>query len=93
MIFADCRPQTADGCVLKWDGDKGTGTRGGGNRDASVWDLGLGDAIREDIEDIKYGTRGRVGRGHRDVKDRDARDTGCERLSQKSEVNAIYLSS
>ena len=65
----------------------GTGTRGRGHRDACVgtWDLGT---RYEKLEDIKYGTRGRVGRGNR-----DAGDTGCERLSQKSEVNAISLSS
>ena len=40
----------------------GTGTRGRGHRDACVgtWDLGTRD---EGLEDIKYGTRGRVGRG------------------------------
>ena len=48
-----------------WDGDKETGTSG-----RMCEDLGL--------EDIKYGTRGRVGRGHRDVKYRDAGDAGCE---------------
>ena len=45
----------------------GTGTRVRGNRDACVgtWDLGTRD---EGLEDIKYGTRGRVGRGRGDVK-------------------------
>ena len=45
----------------------GTGTRGWGHRDACVgtWDLGTRD---EGLEDIKYGTRGRVGRGRGDVK-------------------------
>ena len=45
----------------------GTGTRGRGHRDACVgtWDLGTRD---EGLEDIKYGTRGRVGRGRGDVK-------------------------
>ena len=40
----------------------GTGTRGRGHRDACVgtWDLGTRD---EGLEDINYGTRGRVGRG------------------------------
>ena len=44
----------------------GTGTRGRGHRDACVgtWDLGTRD---EGLEDIKYGTRGRV-----DVWDGDA---------------------
>ena len=70
----------------------GTGTRGRGHRDACVrtWDLGTQD---KRLEDIKYGTRGRVGRGRRDVKYRDAGDAGCEWLLQKSEVNAICLSS
>ena len=65
---------------------------GRGHRDTCVgtWDLGT---RYEKLEDIKYGTRGRVGRGNRDVKNGDAGDTGCERLSQKSEVNAISLSS
>ena len=67
----------------------GTGTRGRGHRDA-CGDLGTQD---EGLGDIRYGTRGRVGRGHGDVKYRDAGDTGCESLSQKSEVNAISLSS
>ena len=55
----------------------GTGTRGRGHRDACVgtWDFGTRD---EGLEDIKYGTRGRVGRGRRDVKYRDAGDSGCE---------------
>ena len=53
----------------------GTGTRGRGHRDACVgtWDVGTRD---EGLEDIKYGTRGRVGRdagtsntGTRDVND------------------------
>ena len=48
-----------------------------------TWNFGTRD---EGLEDIKYGTRGRVGR---DVKNRDAGDAGCEGLSQKSEVNAI----
>ena len=48
-----------------------------GPRDACVgtWDLGTRD---EGLEDIKYGTRGRVGRGRGDVKNRDAGDAGCE---------------
>ena len=53
-----------------------------------TWDLGTRD---EGLEDIKYGTRGRVGRGRGDVKYRDAGDAGCELLLQKSEVNAISL--
>ena len=77
-MYDICRLQTA---VYK----SGTGTRGRGHRDACVWDLGT---RYEKLEDIKYGTRGRVGRGNR-----DAEDAGCERLSQKSEVNAISLSS
>ena len=55
----------------------GTRTWGLGHQDACVgtWDLGTRD---EGLEDIKYGTRGRVGRGHGDVKNRDAGDAGCE---------------
>ena len=47
----------------------GMGTRGWGHQDACVgtWDLGTRD---EGFEDIKYGTRGCVGRGRRDVKTR-----------------------
>ena len=50
---------------------------GRGHRDACVgtWDLGTQD---EGLEDIKYGTRGRVGQGRGDVKYRDAGDAGCE---------------
>ena len=40
-------------------------------------DLGLGRRD-EGLEDIKYGTQGCVGRERRDVKYRDAGDTGCE---------------
>ena len=48
-----------------------------------TWDLGTRD---EGLEDIKCGTRGRMGRGRGDVwdgdagtsTDRDAEDTGCE---------------
>ena len=56
----------------------GTGIRGRGHRDACVgtWDLGTRDD--EGLEDIKFGTRGRVGRGRGDVKYRDAGDRGCE---------------
>ena len=70
----------------------GSGTRGRGHRDACVeiWVLGTRD---EGLEDIKCGTRGRVGRGCGDVKNRDAGDAGCEELLQKSEVNTISLSS
>ena len=55
----------------------GTGTRGRGHRDACVrtWDLATRD---EGLKDLKYGTRGRVGRGRGDVKYRDAGDAGCE---------------
>ena len=50
---------------------------GQGHRNACVgtWDLGKRD---EGLEDIKYGTRGRVGRGRGDVKYRDAGDAECE---------------
>ena len=46
---------------------------GRGHRDACVgtWDLVTRD---EGLEDIKYGTWGRVGRGCEDVKYRDAGD-------------------
>ena len=57
------------GCELCWAVYKsGTGTRGRGHRDACVGtgDLGTRD---EGLEDIKYGTRGRVGLGRRDVGD------------------------
>ena len=59
----------AKGAVYK----SGTGTRGRGHRDACVgtWDLGTRDGGREDI---KYGMRGRVGRGRGDVKNRDEGD-------------------
>ena len=50
------------------DGDIGTREWGLG-----TWDLGTRD---EGLEHIKYGTRGRVGRG--DVKNRDSGDAGCE---------------
>ena len=52
---------------------------GQGHRDACVgtWDLGTRD---EGLEDIKYGTQERVGRGRGDVKYRDAcaGDAECE---------------
>ena len=53
----------------------GTGTRGWGHGDACIgtWDLGTRD---EGLDDIKYGTRGRVGRGRGDFKHRDAGDAG-----------------
>ena len=54
------------------DGDMGTGTSG---RVCGDWDLGTRD---EGLEEIKYGTRERVGRGRGDVKNRDAGDAGCE---------------
>ena len=66
------------GCELCWAVYKsGTGTRGRGHRDACVgtWDLGTRD---EGLEDIKYGTRGRVRRGRGDVKCRDVGDAECE---------------
>ena len=55
----------------------GTGTRGRGHGDTCVrtWDLETRD---EGLEDIKYGTRGRVGRRRGDVKNWDAGDSGCE---------------
>ena len=55
----------------------GRGHGGGdfGTRVSGICDLGTRD---EGLEDIKYGTQGRVGRGRGDVKHRDAEDTGCE---------------
>ena len=81
--IADCRRLCIKVGRGQGDGDIGT-------RVCGTWDLGT---RYEKLEDMKYGTLGRVGRGNRDVKNRDAGDTGCERLSQKSEVNAISLSS
>ena len=53
-----------------------------------TWDLGTQD---KGLGDIEYGTPGRVGRGH------ETSNTGTQgtwgRLLQKSEVNAISLSS
>ena len=49
--------------------------QGDGNVGRVCGDLGLGD---EGLEDIKYGMRGRVGRGLGDVKNRDAGDARCE---------------
>ena len=53
----------------------GTGTRGREHRDACVgtWDLETRDG---GLEDIKYGTQGRVGRGRGDVKNREAGGRG-----------------
>ena len=64
--------------IKKWAVYKsGTETRGRGHRDACVGtcDSGTRD---EGLEDIKYVTRGRVGRGRWDAKYRDAEDAGCE---------------
>ena len=58
--------------VGRGKGDGHIGTRVWG---LGTWDLGTRD---EGLEDIKYGTRGRVGRGRGDVKNRDAGDAGCE---------------
>ena len=58
-----------------------------------TWDLGLGTWGRKMriTWDIEYGTPGHVGRGH------ETSNTGMQgtwgRLLQKSEVNAISLSS
>ena len=46
-----------------------------GNRKSEV---GSGKSEGEGLEEVKYGTRGRVGRGRGDVKCRDARDAGYE---------------
>ena len=66
-----------DTCATTGVYKSGTGTRGRGHRDVCVgtWDVGTRD---EGLEDIKYGTRGRVGRGRGDVKYRDAGEKGCE---------------
>ena len=48
-----CKPWHM-GCVETWDGDKGTGTSGRVCGNLRTRDEGL--------EDIKFGTRGRVGR-------------------------------
>ena len=50
---------------------------GRGHRDVCVgtWDLRTRD---EGLKEIKYGTRGSVGRGRGDVKNRDAGDEECE---------------
>ena len=75
MFTQNQRMEKAGLCIKvgrgQGDGDIGT------YRDACVgtWDLGTRD---EGLEDIKYGTRGRVGRARGDVKYRDARDAGCE---------------
>jgi len=54
----------------------GTGTRGQGHRDACVgtWDLRTRD---EGLEDIKYWTRGPVGRRHGD-RDAGTSNTGTQ---------------
>ena len=66
--------------IIKAVYKSGTGTRGRGLRDACVgtWDLGTRD---EGLEDIKCGTRGRMGRGRGDVWDGDAgtSNTGTQR--------------
>ena len=46
-----------------------------------TWDSGTRD---KGLEDLKYGTRGRMGRGCKDIKYRDAGDAGCEQLSTVS---------
>ena len=55
----------------------GWGQGGRGHRDPCVgtWDLKMRD---EGLEGINYGTWGRVGRGHGDVKNPDAGDAECE---------------
>ena len=54
---------------------RGQGDRDVGTRVWGTWDVGTRD---EGLEDINYGTRGRVGRGRGDVKYRDAGKAGCE---------------
>ena len=53
--------------------ESGTGTWG--HVWMGTWDSGTRD---EGLENIKYGTRGLVGRGRGDVRHSDAEDTGCE---------------
>ena len=91
-MYDICILQTADCRRLCVKVGRG---QGDGDIRTRVWGLGTWDlgTRYEKLEDIKYGARGRVGRGHRDVKNRDAGDAGCERLSQKSELNAMSLSS
>ena len=50
--------------------------QGDGDIGTRVWGLGTWDLVTRDegLEDIKYGTWGRVGRGREDVKYRDAGD-------------------
>ena len=70
----------------------GTGTRGQ-DIGRCVWGLGTWDLGTQDegLGDIEYGTPGCVGQGH------ETSNTGTQgtwgRLLQKSEVNAISLSS
>ena len=70
----------------------GMGTRGQ-DTGRCVWGLGTWDLGTQDegLGDIEYETPGRVGRGH------ETSNTGTQgtwgRLLQKSEVNAISLSS
>ena len=57
---------------------------GQGDGDIGTRVSGLGTWTRDEgLEDIKYGTRGR--------QKQDAGDAGCEKLLQKSEVNAISV--
>ena len=63
-------PQKSSRATLRAVCKSGTGTSG--RSVGGPWDLGTRD---EGLQDIKYGTRGRVGRGRWDVKYRDARST------------------
>ena len=51
--------------------------RGQGEGDIGTRVLGLREAD-EGLEDIKYGTHGRMGRGRGDVKYREEGDAGCD---------------
>ena len=72
-----CSDERSDGSLFWAVYKSGTRTRGRGHRNACVGtsDLGTRD---EGFEDIMYWTRGRVERGHGDVKYRDAGDAECE---------------
>ena len=56
---------------------------GRGHEDAllGTWDLGTRD---EGLDDIKYGTRERVGRGRGDFKHRDAGEAGTMMIIEKA---------
>ena len=69
-----------DACVGTWDLGLGTWDLGLGTWGSETRELGKRD---EGLEDIKYGTRGRVKRGRGDVKYRNAGDTNYYRKSRR----------